>query len=211
MMMHYGSLNVGDTVPVETEADARALYRPGEPRWHGVVVPPMREGQCEAWLERRGVYSFHPVTYRTVTIRGKRKRIESRYLPGYVFARFPGPAIWHRVMASLFVADAIRMSSGDPAILAPADLTNIHAMRAIDEAAEEARRNAAKIRRGDRVRMLSGIFEGEAVEVLSLDNGRVKIGMTLFGAEREADVAVDMIEKINPLPDDATGGIYFPK
>jgi len=198
---------VGQTFGPDVAISERALFMDGQPRWHGLFVPPQREAKAEAWLERRGVYSFHPVTYRTVKVRGVSKRTESRYLPGYVFARFPGPAIWHRIMASQFIADAIRMSSGHPAILAHDDLANIHAMRSVDQAAEEARKKAATIHRGDKVRMMSGIFEGSEVEVLSLLGGRVMIRMSLFGSEREAEVAIDTVEKINILRNATKSGM----
>lgn len=190
-----------------TIPSAGAFWTEGDPRWHALIVPPQREEAAEAMLARHGVYSFHPVTVRTVSVRGKRKRVVSRYLPGYVFARFPGPVIWHRLMASPVVADAVRHSSGWPAVLMPADLERLHAMRAIDEAEEERRRQAAIIRRGDRVRILSGAFEGDEVEVLSLDNGAVQVRMCILGSELPVQIVFSGVEKIQPLHDAPACGI----
>lgn len=160
---------------------AGALSEPGPARWYGLVVPPQREGAAEAWLALRGVYSFHPVKSRTVKIRGKCIRRESRYLPGYVFARFDGSIIWHRVQASPFISDAIRLSSGQPATLNPNDLKGIYAMRHRDEAEADAERQARTIRPGDRARILSGVFEGNEVEVCEIRSGEAVLRLTMFG------------------------------
>lgn len=183
------------------------LYTPGDPRWHALIAIPQKEQAAEAMLARHGVYSFHPVTTRTTRVRGKRRTVQSRYLPGYVFARFPGPVIWHRLMASPLVADAVRHSSGWPAVLAPQDLERLHAMRAIDEAEAERQRQAKIIRRGDRVRILSGAFEGEEVEVLALDNGAVHVRMCILNTELPVQIVFSGVEKIQPLHDDPAYGI----
>lgn len=184
-----------------------AFYTPGDPRWHALIVIPQKEAAAEAVLARHGVYSFHPVTTRTTRVRGKRRTVQSRYLPGYVFARFPGPVIWHRLMASPLIADAVRHSSGWPAVLAPQDLERLHAMRAIDEAEAERERQAKVIRRGDRVRILSGAFEGEEVEVLALDGGAVKVRMCIMGAELPVQIVFAGVEKIQPLSETPACGI----
>lgn len=187
---------------LEASIDQRALFTDGAPRWHGLTVPPQHEAKAEAWLKVRGVYSFHPVTHRTVTIRGKKIRRESRYLPGYVFARFPGEAIWHRVLETPFITDAIRLFSGHPAFLKPKDLVDLHDMRSRDEAAEAKARHARTIHAGDRVRLtgiLSGIVPGDDVEVLTITNGRAKVRITMFGGEVDAEVSVSDLRKAHPL------------
>lgn len=186
---------------------AGAFTTEGDPRWHALIVVPQKEQAAEAMLARHDVYAFHPVTTRTASVRGKRKRIVSRYLPGYVFARFPGPVIWHKLMASPLISNAVRHSSGWPAVLMPADLERLHAMRAIDEAEEERRRQARIIRKGDRVRILSGAFEGEEVEVLSLDNGRVTVRMCILGSELPVQIVFSGVEKTQPLHDSPISGI----
>jgi transcription antitermination factor NusG len=183
------------------------FYSPGDPRWHALIVIPQREHAAEAMLSRHGVYSFHPVTSRTTRVRGKRKTVQSRYLPGYVFARFPGPVIWHRLVASPLIADAVRHSSGWPAVLAAQDLERLHAMRAIDEAEAERQRQARVIRRGDRVRILTGAFEGEEVEVLSLANGAVHVRMCILNTELPVQIVFSGVEKIQPLPETPACGI----
>lgn len=168
----------------------------GDSRWYGLIVMPQKEHQAEAWLALRNVYSFHPVKHKTVKIRGKAKRIESRYLPGYVFARFPGPIIWHRVQDSPFIRDAIRLSSGAPAVLNPDDLTAIYAMRHVEDAEAEALRRARTIRPGDRAAILSGVFSGHEVEVTEIRAGNAVLRINMFGGEVPATIPLASMRKI---------------
>lgn len=172
-----------------------SIFTAGAPRWHALMTAPQAEAKAEAWLKARGVYSFHPVTRRVVTIRGKAVSRVSRYLPGYVFARFPGEMVWHRVHACTHVHDCIRMASGQPGILRPDDLTALHAMRDRDDEAREAQRHAAMIRRGDKVRVLSGLWSGQQTEVIAIRNGKAIVQLTMFGADREVEVAMAVMVK----------------
>lgn len=174
------------------------IYTPAPARWHALMTLPQAEAKTEAWLKARGVYSFHPVTRRVVTIRGKAVSRVSRYLPGYVFARFPGEMVWHRVHACAHVHDCIRMASGQPGILRPDDLTALHAMRDRDDEAREAQRHAAMIRRGDKVRILSGLWQDSApTEVVEIgENGKAKVRLVMFGAERLVEVDMTAMIKV---------------
>lgn len=164
------------------------IYTPAPARWHALTVLPQAEATTEAWLKARGVYSFHPVTRRVVTIRGKKVSRTKRLLPGYVFARFPGIMAWHAVKGCVHIAGCIRMASGEPGILRPDDLTALHAMRDRDDEAREEQRRAAIIRPGDKVRILSGLWSDEQTEVIAIRHGKAIVRLTMFGAEREVEV-----------------------
>lgn len=164
------------------------IYTPAPARWHALTVLPQAEATTEAWLKVRGVYSFHPVTRRVVTIRGKKVSRTKRLLPGYVFARFPGIMAWHAVKGCVHIAGCIRMASGEPGILRPDDLTALHAMRDRDDEAREEQRRAAIIRPGDKVRILSGLWSDEQTEVIAIRHGKAIVRLTMFGAEREVEV-----------------------
>lgn len=174
------------------------IFTADTPRWHALMTQPQAETKAEAWLKACGVYSFHPVTRRVVTIRGKAVSRVSRYLPGYVFARFPGEMIWHRVHTCTHIHDCIRMASGQPGILRPDDLTALHAMRDRDDEAMEAQRHAAMIRRGDKVRILSGLWQENApTEVVEIgSHGKAKVRLIMFGAERLAEVDMTAMIKV---------------
>lgn len=172
------------------------IFTPTTARWHALLTAPQGEARAEAWLKARGVYSFHPVTRRVVTIRGKAVSRVSRYLPGYVFARFPGEMIWHHVRACAHIRDCIRMASGEPGILRPADLTSLHDMRDRDDEAKEAQRRAAMIRRGDKVRIMTGLWQDSApTEVVEIVNGKAKVRLIMFGAERLVEVDITALAR----------------
>jgi transcription antitermination factor NusG len=204
-MMHQPALTpalaVGDVLPLDALPDQRALNIPGAPRWHCLIVRPQAEAKCEAWLARHAVYAFHPVTARVVTVRGVTRRFESRYLPGYVFARFGGPVIWHRVLNGRFVTDAIRHEpSRQPAALHPADLDALHAMRAREDQAQsmaaERKRAMRMFGGGDRVRIQAGLFEGHDGEVVSVTSGGVSVRLRLLGRETSVTLGGEQITKV---------------
>ena len=41
----------------------------------------------------------------------------------------------------------------------------------------------------------SGLWAGHRSEVVEIGNGRAKVRLTLFGAEREAEMGVEMLRK----------------
>lgn len=203
------TFHIGQVIPAGQDWDRRAIFEDGPARWHALCVPVMKEDQAEAWLKIRGVYAFHPIKRKQTKLRGKVIERKKRYLPGYVFARFPGRAIPNRVLECPFITDAIRLPNtevrpgilhpGEWAILSPHDLRGIHAMRAQEDAQHRARENARRIRRGDRVRVLGGLMgeDGQEVEVLELKaNGRVKFRIRMFGADVPAEATLDRVTKI---------------
>ena len=178
------------------ELTRQPLYLDGPPQWHCLRVMPQREDDCEAWLDRRGVYAFHPVTVRYETHKGQRIKRVSRFIPGYVFARFPGRINWHAVHASPLVADAIRMRDGRIAALAECDLTALRAMSDRERRERERKAAAQMIRLGDRVRVSAGPFEGADVEVITLKAGRARFEIRMFGIERMVEAPVGGLVKV---------------
>lgn len=167
------------------------LCNPGPVRWHALFVSAQKEEQAEAWLARRGVYGFHPVTTRKTRRAGKARQYHRRYLPGYVFARFPGEAIVHAVTACPFVHGALSRTDGSWGVILPKDLRSLHAMRKLDEEADRSRRSAerkrrrdAVVKRGDAALFSSGAFAGHRCEVVELlANGGARVNFSLFGRE----------------------------
>lgn len=193
------NFQIGQTLALEHDWGARQIFEEGKPRWHALTVPVMKEAAAEAWLKRRGVYSFHPVKGKTVFIKGKAIERKRRYLPGYVFARFPGQPIIHKVLASQFISGAISFKSGVWGILSPDDLRGIHTMRDVDHEAETAKRSASLLSKGDRVRVLGGLTgdDDQEVEIVELTtDGRVKFKLRLFGTDVPAETSVDKVVKV---------------
>jgi transcription antitermination factor NusG len=173
------------------------LIRPGEHRWYALTTAPQRESAAKMWLERYGVVSFYPVVEGKKWRRNRMVPFQRRYIPGYLFAQFPGEPIWHILLSSPFVRDVLRRHDGTPGILHPDTLDRLHAMRAMDGELEAKRAARRLIRKGDRVRLLSGPFEGQEVEVVEVDTaaGRAKFPIKLLGATL-AEIALDKVEKV---------------
>lgn len=197
MNREFLSLSVGDRIGALK--DAGAIFEPDRSAWYALRVQPQREDQAEAWLARRGVYAFHPVLERKVVCRGILRVYDRRYLPGYVFARFPGIPIIHRVMACAFITGALTLQSGAWGVLDRERLAAIHAMRKIDletKAALQKRRAQRRLlSRGDRVMFRAGPFaeiKGEVIDLAA--DGGVTVRLVLFA--REFDVATSAVDLV---------------
>lgn len=155
---------LGDAAPPRVRAPL--LRRPGLLRWHALLVYPRRETAAKAWLEQRGVYAFFPVAVVRLAYRHRYREITRAYLPGYLFAKFPGEPAWHEVIGSPFIHNTLRRHNGEPGILHPETMESLKAMRTTDDMLAERRQAATTIRRGCKVRFVRGPFEGWEVEVV---------------------------------------------
>lgn len=182
-------MSVGDTLaPPQAAA---AIVTPGPARWYALRVAPQREDEAEAWLRLRGVYGFHPVLMRRAVRHGRRREYARRYLPGYVFARFRGEPVVHRVLACPFILGALCRSGGVWGVLEPARLRQIHAMRRVD--AEARARRLAQLRHrqaraqaqaGGAALFVGGAFAGARCEVVEIAaDGGAMVRMRLFGGD----------------------------
>lgn len=190
-------LSIGDQLP---PASGRvALFEPGPAGWYALRVAPQREGWVEARLALFGVLGFHPVTTQTVQRRGMRKRLVTRYLPGYVFARFPGWPVIHQVLAVPHVLGALAVEDGRWAMIKPDDLRSLYGMRdrdaQIEDAikAEAARRRAANaLRSSDSALFRSGPLAGRSCEVVEISGaGDVRVRLRLFGSDQVVTTQAD--------------------
>lgn len=174
------------------------ILREGELRWYALMVRPQREEAARAWLERYSVVSFYPVTDAKRMRRGKPVHYERKYLPGYLFAQFPGEPIWHVLLSSPFLRDVIRMHNGTPGILHPDTLQRLHAMRHMDMDIEAKRRARRMINVGDTVKVMSGPLEGFEIEAVRVDaaTGKGKFEIMIFGRVSEAELSLDQVKKI---------------
>lgn len=183
----WRSVEVGGAVP-PAPGDT-GIFLPGAPQWVALRTTAQREDQAEHWLCRRGVYAFHPVLMRKVRAKGTVREYARRYLPGYVFARFPGEPMAHRVVDCAFITGALCNSAGSWGRLDPTDLQALHAMRRIDIASSEAlkaerirRRAAGAVKPGDRALFRAGPLAGEVCEVAEITaDGGALVRLGLFG------------------------------
>ena len=200
----------GDAVAAGVARD-RALWSDGPRGWYALRVAPQAEVKVESWLARFGVESFHPCLMRQVRVRGALRQYRSAFLPGYVFARFPGLPMAHRVRAQGDVHGAITLSSGEWAMIDTASMRGLLNMRdraaalESDRAAEGARLRALKsVRAGDRALFMAGPLVGQRCEVVELTGaGAATVRLRLFGADHRAQArACDLV----PLRGDGPQG-----
>lgn len=178
----FAGLAVGDVLP--PSGSRVPLVEPGAPVWIALRVQSQHEDQVEAWLALRGVYAFHPVLMRRTRVKGRARDYARRYLPGYVFARFPGLPLVARVMACPWITGALCGSGGGWAVLEPADLRALHGLRRIDAAQAAAARARAVLRPGDRALFRAGPLAGQPCEVADLKGaGGVVVRLRLFGGD----------------------------
>jgi transcription antitermination factor NusG len=179
-------------------APASAILTPGAPRWYCLIVYKEREAPTRLWLGEHGVDSFYPVTISKQRYRGRDIARVRRYLPGYVFARFNGDPIWWRIMGDerRNIRDVLRMHDGTPGRLHEDTLTQLQAMREVDEALEERKRAARTIRKGDRVRIKVGELVDWEVEIVGIKGPRGVFHVKLFGSDHSAEVDLNNVEKL---------------
>lgn len=191
----------GATYPLERQVIHTGA---GHPRWHCLTVLSQREDAAEAWLAKRGVYAFHPVKTRRTMIRGRVQETFPGYLPGYVFARFPARPIRHRVLACPFITGALAMQTGQWGVIVPASMRGLHSMRKPEDADRDAaQRRADTIRKGDRVRILSGLTGvGQVTEVVEIRAARARVRLRMFGSDIPAEVPLDQLERVGLLGSD---------
>jgi transcription antitermination factor NusG len=177
---------------------APPIVTPGESRWHCLIVYPQREAPTRIWLAEHGVEAFYPVTITKQRHRGRDISRVRRYLPGYVFANFPGEPAWWRILgdARRNVRDVLRVHNGEAGRLHEDTLTQLQAMREVDEELEERKRVARTVRKGDLVRIKVGELVNWEVEIVDIKGPKGVFHVKLFGAEHSAEVDLANVEKL---------------
>jgi hypothetical protein len=188
----------------------------GGERWHALKCYPQMEYRAKCWLGRHGALdALYPVKRDTKTQMGRKVTREIRFVPGLVFARFPGEPVWANLLDSPFVYDAIRLSTPDrngilwPGILHESTIEAIKEMR--DRGEPNGEKWRVRIVKGARVRFRKGAAmegrEGEegSLEVREVGEGTATLTVTMFGAPRDLPFSFSDLELVAP-PKDAPSG-----
>jgi hypothetical protein len=182
---------------IEPWAPAAPLFHPGPPRWHALRCAPLREEVARRHLIDHGLTdAFFPTRVRKTTLRGKPVTRRTLFLPGYLFALFPGEPVWHRLIEGdprRLIRGVLCRTSGEPGVLHEDDLRDLAAMTDRAEREEAERREAARIHVGDIIRLPA--LDAEA-EVVAIQGKGVQVRLRLFDRETLATVT-GAVEKVN--------------
>ena len=132
--------------------------------------------------------------------RGKKKYVERKMYPGYVFVQMNlgedgliGEKEWFVIKETTGVGDFIG-SKGKPTPMKP---TDVEKMLLQVEKAQEGAPVSVEFEKGDQVKIKEGAFEnfeGEVDEVLA-DKGLVRVVVTIFGRATPVELEYWQIEK----------------
>lgn len=189
---------IGDMLP-PPETTPITLW-PIEPRWFVLLPMPQCEAKVQAWLLVRGVESWFPteIGWRIKAHSHRKEKYVRRIAPGYLFARFEAAPNWPALFYSRHKVRVV--SIGD--VPAPITDETMAQMQEVPHRLAEMKHRAAEariIRPHDKARITKGAFEGWTVDVSQVNGGIAKYVVSLFGAEREAEISITHLEKIQPL------------
>lgn len=156
-----------------------------DPAWFALVVPPMKEAATRDMLKRKGVHAFFPERDRKYHIRGRRFVRKLPIVTGIVYARFTRAPQWD-VLRYRRLIQGVFSSDGAPIEIPSEIIREVQGLAADLERLERAKAEMAKLRVGDRARVVRGPLEGYLVEVTAHENGRVWFE-TLTGIKIEAN------------------------
>lgn len=132
----------------------------------------------------------------TEVVKGKKRQVERRQMPGYVLAKLTmTDDVYHLVRNTPKVTGFLGQQNK------PQPVSDAEAARMLNTRAEET--PAAKVKRkanfeiGDAVRVLDGPFASfnGLVEEIDLDHGRVKVSVSIFGRATPVELGFEQVEK----------------
>lgn len=132
----------------------------------------------------------------TEVVKGKKRAIERKSMPGYVLAKLDmTDDIYHLVKNTPKVTGFLGQQNK------PQPISESEAARMLNTKTEET--PAAKIKRkanfeiGDQVRVLDGPFASfnGLVEEIDFDHGRVKVSVSIFGRATPVELGFEQVEK----------------
>ena len=181
-----------------------------EKRWYVLRVASNREEQVrDALLRKTEIEDLGERIGRVVVptekikrVRGSQQRVYERKLyPGYVFVEM-APAedgsvhedAWFIIKETQGVGDFIG-TEGKPSPMSDVDVSKVLAQV---EGPEEAPSIQMEFRKGDRIKVKGGSFEGFEGEVDEIDQekGTVRVIVTIFGRATPLDIEYWQLEKI---------------
>lgn len=168
------------------------------PRWYALYTRARHEKRVDARLRERGFEVFLALVPQERQWHDRKKVVYWPLFPGYVFARATPADLW-RALDTPGVANVIRFN-GQPAPIPDEEIDNVGRFAAAIAAVGEVPEPEPLIEEGQRVRVVSGPFDGvEGVVVERRGRGRalVQVGLEAIGQGLKVEVdpsAVKVIE-----------------
>jgi len=160
-------------------------------RWYVAQVLSQKEGYAAQHLARQGFQTFCPRFNRTRSHARKRDTVLSPLFPGYIFVKFDIEV--DRWLAVNSTRGVIRLVG--PRLSAPSavskELIDLLMSRCSDGVVT---RLPEYIQPGQRIQITAGALAGQIATIEALDDrGRVRILLSLLGAEHNVSVRADQL------------------
>lgn len=162
--------------------------------WYALYTRARHEKRVDAWLRERGFEAYLPVVPRLRQWHDRKKIVEFPMFPSYVFARLTTESL-PAALSTPGVATVVR-SDGRPVPIPSEEIENVRRFaRALSEVGGEARLKPL-VRAGQKVRVVSGPFEGVEGTVLEQRARRatIQVGIEAIQQSLRIELAVESLE-----------------
>lgn len=187
-----------------SETDLETL---GQLHWFLVRVPSTKEIAAERILTDHGLTAFAPVETRfrrkNGVVKGKEER-KFPLVPGYLLVGFAPAARmdlypWAELFRFRLVTHVIG-HQGCPIVLPFGQVRRLIVSHSAGDfvapAEQRFMQTGREFRRGDRVEVLDGLYEGHVSEVTEIKGQTARMLLTIFGCEREVEVPLGNLGRV---------------
>lgn len=163
-------------------------------RWYVAQVLSQKEAYAAEHLTRQGFQTFCPRFYRAPSRAGQKAAVLAPLFPGYIFVKFDIKV--DRWLAVNSTRGVIRLVG--PRLSAPsavsADLIGLLMSRCSGGILDKL---PDYIRAGDHIQISAGPLAGQIAQIESFDDrGRVKVLLSMLGAEHSVSVTADQLAPV---------------
>ncbi len=173
--------------------DQPQAYQNREPRWYACYTRARHEKQVDRLLQQRGVESFLALASRRRQWKDREKVVSFPLFPSYVFARFSLENLY-TVVSIPGIATVVR-NNGAPVSIAEAELENVRRFAEMLSGGETEPELVPLPPKGERVRIISGPFQGvQGIVAEHRGRRRILVGLEAIGQGLQVEVGVAILE-----------------
>ncbi|TMV65043.1 hypothetical protein FGG78_33890 [Thioclava sp. BHET1] len=198
----FRELRIGDVVQLPPKPEPRGAQRGArsEPSWYAVSCMSGKEREVKLDLEAIGVdMAWYPIkVVRTRIARGRRAgqilERKTALVRGYVLFRVSGFAQWDIILDRKHVTRAL--GGAAPVRLCDSDIERMEQTPKLLQDMADREREAATIRPGDTVRVVSGAFRDFTMVVRKVNEKTVSGEVDIFGRPTPVDLHPLLVSKV---------------